>query len=226
MTDAVGEHDAGDEQLQHAHTVVNPADRPHVPIVVSDFLHSALLMRPVDAPGIGPVCLFRPHIQSSRNILRPIATWASLWGPRRKPLPAAYRSSMDGSIPFDTLDYVYMPSHDVAADVRYFVDVLGAQPVFAIDDGGTRVAMVQLGTEPPRLLLTDHLKSEAPILVFRVQNLRDEVARLSGRNVDGWRLELPMGPAFSWTAPGGQRVAIYEPTRVGVVDHFVGRRDF
>src|SRR3954470_24350651 len=133
---------------------------------------------------------------------------------------------MEGAVPFGTLDYLYMPSRDVAADVRYFTDVLGGQTIFAIDDGGTRVAMVQLGAEPPRLLLTDHLDSDAPILVFRVADIAAQQARLKAAKVEGWRLELPMGPAFSWSAPGGQRVAIYEPTRVGVVDHFEGRHDF
>ncbi len=133
---------------------------------------------------------------------------------------------MEADVPFGTLDYVYMPSKDVAADVRYFTDVLGATRVFAIDDGGTRVAMVALGEEPPQLLLTDHLDTDAPILVFRVADLSAHVARLQAQDVDGWRLELPMGPAFSWRAPGGQRVAIYEPTRVGVVQHFMGRSDF
>ena len=130
------------------------------------------------------------------------------------------------NVPFGALDYVYMPSHDVAADLRYFTEALGGQIIFAIDDGGTRVAMVTLGTEPPRLLLTDHLDTDAPILVFRVDDLDGQVERLHGQKVDGWRLELPMGPAFSWTAPGGQRVAIYEPTRSFVVAGFEGRRDF
>jgi hypothetical protein len=133
---------------------------------------------------------------------------------------------MAETVPFGTLDYVYMPSKDVAADLAYFTDVLGATRIFAIDDGGTRVAMLQLGAEPPKLLLTDHLDTDAPILVFRVDDLSAQVARLREQKVDGWRLELPMGPAFSWTAPGGQRVAIYEPTRVGVVAHFEGRSDF
>jgi hypothetical protein len=133
---------------------------------------------------------------------------------------------VDTTTHFGTLDYVYMPSRDVAADVTYFTDVLGGTKVFAIDDGGTRVAMISLGAEPPRLLLTDHLDTDAPILVFRVADLAAEAERLRASKVDGWRLELPMGPAFSWTAPGGQRVAIYEPTRVGVVAHFEGRMDF
>jgi hypothetical protein len=130
------------------------------------------------------------------------------------------------NVPFGTLDYVYMSSRDVAADLHYFTDTLGGQAIFAIDDGGTRVAMVALGPEPPRLLLTDHLDTDAPILVFRVDDLSAQLERLREQKVDGWRLELPMGPAFSWTAPGGQRVAIYEPTRPFVVAGFEGRRDF
>ena len=45
---------------------------------------------------------------------------------------------------FEHLDYVYMPSADVAADLAYFSDVLGGRVVFAIDGMGTRVAMVEL----------------------------------------------------------------------------------
>ncbi len=133
---------------------------------------------------------------------------------------------MDAHVPFGTLDYVYMPSKDVAADLRYFTDVLGATRIFAIEDGGARVAMIALGEEPPQLLLTDHLDTDAPILVFRVPDLGDQVDRLRKQDVEGWRLELPMGPAFSWRAPAGQRIAIYEPTRVEVVQRFLGRSDF
>src|SRR5205085_1588888 len=106
---------------------------------------------------------------------------------------AAYRVAMEGHGPFGTLDFVYMPSKDVAADLRYFVDVLGGDQVFAIRDGATRVAMVTIGDEPPRVLLTDHLDTDAPILVYRVDDLSAQVTRLREQNVDGWRLELPMG---------------------------------
>jgi hypothetical protein len=128
---------------------------------------------------------------------------------------------------FDSLDYVYMPSRDVAADVRYFSEVLGAQVVFAIDDMDTRVAMVKLVESPPRVLLADHVEGNAPILVYRVADLDGALKDLRKR---GWkrgrRLELPMGPACSFRAPGGQRVALYELIRPGVEQHFSGRRDF
>ena len=46
--------------------------------------------------------------------------------------------------PFQQLDFVYTPSRDVATDLGYFSEVLGARVVFAVEAMGTRVAAVQL----------------------------------------------------------------------------------
>ena len=54
---------------------------------------------------------------------------------------------------FEQLDFIYMPSRDVAAHVRYFTEVLGAKLTFAVEGMGTRVAMLELTDHPPRLLL-------------------------------------------------------------------------
>ncbi len=131
------------------------------------------------------------------------------------------------AVPFEGLDYLYMPSADVAADMRHFVDVLGARLVFAIDAMGTRVAMVALTDGPPRILLTDHLVGERPILIFRVSDLERSLDHLAER---GWErgpvLEIPPGPCSSFRTPGGQRIAVYERSRPEVEDHFAGRHDF
>jgi hypothetical protein len=107
------------------------------------------------------------------------------------------------------------------------VAVLGAELVFAIDSSGTRVAMLRLSAEGPTILLTDHLEGDRPILVYRVANLAGAIRDLAAR---GWTeertLELPPGPATSFTTPGGHRVALYEAVRPFVVESFVGRRDF
>ena len=129
--------------------------------------------------------------------------------------------------PFEQLDYIYMPSRDVAADTRHFTDTLGAELVFAIDGMGARVVMLALTESPPYVLLADHVEGHTPILVYRVRDLPSAIKTLEGR---GWKrghgLELPMGPAHSFATPGGQRLAIYERSRAGVVDSFRGRRDF
>ena len=129
---------------------------------------------------------------------------------------------------FDHLDYVYMPSSDVAADVAYFTDVLGGRLVFAIDGMGTRVAMVSLTEDAPRILLAGHLDGDRPVLVYRVADLPAAMAELEARGWSaGHTLEIPQGPVCSFTAPGGQRLAIYELTRPGIEEAtFAGRRDF
>ena len=128
---------------------------------------------------------------------------------------------------FERLDYIYMPSPDVAKDVAYFTDVLGGRLVFAVEGMGTRVAMVELTAEPPRILLAGHLEGDRPVLVYRVDDLDAAIADLEGR---GWKrghtLEIPQGPVCSFSAPGGQRLAVYELSRPGVEASFEGRRDF
>jgi hypothetical protein len=129
--------------------------------------------------------------------------------------------------PFDRLDFIYMPSRDVPADVTYFTEVLGARLIFAVEGMGTRVAMVELGTRPPSILLAGHLEGERPVLVYQVADLRRGMRELESR---GWKrgqmLEIPHGPVCTFVTPGGHRLAIYQLTRPEVGEHFAGRRDF
>ena len=129
--------------------------------------------------------------------------------------------------PFESLDFVYMPSRDTAADASRFVDELGARLVFAIEAFGSRVAMLELAEGPPALLLADHLHGERPVLVFRVADLDvavHEVEERGGRA--GPTFGIPHGPIRSLDMPGGQRLAIYELTRPEASERFEGRRDF
>jgi hypothetical protein len=129
--------------------------------------------------------------------------------------------------PFEQLDFLYIPSTDVAADAHYFADVLGGNLVFAIADGDTRAAMVEMIAGPPKLIFTDHLEGDRTITIFRVANLRTALKALAER---GWEkegtFEIPQGPCCSFLTPTGQRVALYQLTRPDVEDHFAGRFDF
>jgi len=129
--------------------------------------------------------------------------------------------------PFERLDFLYVPSREVAADLEYFTEVLGGRVVFAVEAMGTRVAAIQLTGHPPLVLLTDHLQGERPILVYRVADLGAALADLEAR---GWQrqhtLEIPHGPCCSFRTPGGHRLALYQLTRPEVAGHFDGRRDF
>ena len=129
--------------------------------------------------------------------------------------------------PFDRLDFLYTPSADVPRDLKYFVEVLGGRPVFAIDAMGTKVAAVELTEGPPLVLLTDHVEGERAILVYRVEDLAGSLEDLTSR---GWEregtFEIPHGPCCSFRAPGGHRIALYELVRPEVAEHFAGRFDF
>ena len=127
----------------------------------------------------------------------------------------------------EALDFLYTPSRDVAADTADLTAALGGRVVFAIEDGGVRVAMIEFAGAP-RILLTDHLDGERPILVYRVADLAD--SRRPSSRERGWTpersLEIPQGPCSSFRSAGGHRIALYESSRPQVLRHFEGRRDF
>jgi len=131
------------------------------------------------------------------------------------------------ALPFVQLDYLYTPSNDVAADARYFTEVLGGRLAFSVEGMGARVAKVELTEGPPHVLLTDHLDGDRPIFIYRVDDLDGAMRDLKKR---GWKkaqtLEIPMGLCCSFTTPSGHRLAIYELTRPDVARHFDGRHDF
>jgi glyoxalase/bleomycin resistance protein/dioxygenase superfamily protein len=130
-------------------------------------------------------------------------------------------------VTFQSLDFVYMPSSDVAADMAYFTDVLGGRLIFAVEGMGTRVAMVELTEGQPRVLLAGHLEGDQPVLVYRVADLEQAMQELAAR---GWQrestFEIPHGPVCPFRTPGGHRLAIYQLVRPEVGEHFEGRRDF
>jgi hypothetical protein len=128
---------------------------------------------------------------------------------------------------FERLDFVYMPSHDVAADAAHFSRGLGAELVFAIEAFETRVAMVKLDPQRPLLLLAEHLEGERPVLVYRVNDLEKTITELRDRGVEVARwFEIPYGPGAELVNPGAQRIALYELTRPEADRRLAGRRDF
>ena len=136
-------------------------------------------------------------------------------------------SASSGSLTFQSLDFLYMPSGDIEADLAIYTDALGGEAIFAIEAFGARVAQVRLTGDSTRLLLSDHLDGEAPVLVFRVDDLDDAVAELERRGVEiEARFGIPHGPCVALRAPGGQRIAAYELTRPGADKRLAARFDF
>jgi hypothetical protein len=132
-----------------------------------------------------------------------------------------------------SLEFLYTPSADVAADLRYLVDILGGEEVFAIEDGGVKVAMVSLGGAPANPPDRPPRGRPADLPVRRHRPRRGAAGAGSawlGAGARGWApersVELPPGPAITFRTPGGLRMAIYQPIRPFVVESFRGRHDF
>jgi len=127
---------------------------------------------------------------------------------------------------FLSLDYLYVPTADVDAAVAHYVGVLGADLEWKVRAMGTVVAALHLAEPGPAVLLTDHLEGERPILIYRVADYAATVARLRAAGVGDLReLEIPPGPCASFTAVGGQRLAVYQLVRPDAASSFAGRID-
>ena len=122
---------------------------------------------------------------------------------------------------FEELDFIYLPSQDVAAELTGYVDGLGAEVVYAIERFETRVAQLRMPGGGPKLLLAQHLHGEQPVLIYRVPDLGVAEAELARRGMTvSERFGFPDGDAVEIELPGPQRDRCLRahPARPGRVD--------
>jgi hypothetical protein len=130
-------------------------------------------------------------------------------------------------VELEELEFVYLPSTDVASELERYVEELGAEVVWAIERFGTRVAQLRLTADGPKLLLAQHLHGEQPVLIYRVPDLDAAEATLVARGASvGERFGFPDGDAVEIDLPGPQRIAVFQRTRPERAASIVGRRDF
>lgn len=126
---------------------------------------------------------------------------------------------------FESLDFLYVPAPDIESSVTYYTKVLGGKLVWKIHAYGVWVACVQLTkSEPPYLLLADHIKDL--MLIYRVANLVKAASTLKSK---GWKeiesIEIPPGPCNTFRDPAGNSLVIYENRRPFVMKEFEGKID-
>jgi hypothetical protein len=127
---------------------------------------------------------------------------------------------------FQSLDFVYVPTQDVADTARRYVEELGAELVWKVRGMDTVVACLRVSEAGPAILLSGHLEGTTPILIYRVADYASAVTRLRAEGaLDLHELEIPHGPCASFRAPGGQRLAVYELIRPDADGYFAGRID-
>ena len=143
----------------------------------------------------------------------------------RAPGRAGALSVPDDSL-FLQLDYLYMPSRDVPADLRFLCRGAGRTHGLrhrwhgrAGGNGGAgRTAATRpAGRSPGGRRAGAGLPGRGP-------GRRDCDLRQRGWK-GGTRLEIPQGPICSFVDPGGHRLAIYQLTRPQVIESFAGRHD-
>jgi hypothetical protein len=127
---------------------------------------------------------------------------------------------------FESLDYLYTPTADLDGDIARHVGALGAELEWKVRGMGTVVACLRVSEDGPRILLSAHLDGTSPILVYRVADYTETLARLRDGGISEIReLEIPHGPCASFSTADEQRMAVYELVRPGAVTHFDGRFD-
>jgi catechol 2,3-dioxygenase-like lactoylglutathione lyase family enzyme len=134
---------------------------------------------------------------------------------------------MDPAVPFESLDYLYLPAPDIEASVKFYTEGLGGELLWRVREGSTWVAAIRLVEQGPPLLLANHLEPGHGLLIYRVKNLavarRELIDR--GWSAEGELFEIPQGPCLVLRDPGGQRLAVYQLLRPGMDQHFSGRFD-
>lgn len=127
---------------------------------------------------------------------------------------------------FQSLDFVHVPAPDFDSTLEYYTGMLGAQVIWKVRGMETIVAALRMSPSGPTLLLSEHLKGDVPVLVYRVASCEDSVLALRNRGLTaGQELEIPHGPCLSFQAEGGQGVAICELVRPDAETMFEGRID-
>jgi hypothetical protein len=126
---------------------------------------------------------------------------------------------------FRSLDFIYVPTDDVDAVARDYAEQLGAEIVWKVRGMSTVVACLRVSGDGPSILLSGHLEGPTPILIYRVDDHNATVATIRNAGIAVHELEIPHGPCAAFTAPGGQRLAVYQLTRPGADAHFTGRFD-
>lgn len=118
-------------------------------------------------------------------------------------------------MPLGRLEYLYVGSADVAADLAYYVETLGAEVVWDFTDFGTRVAGLRLWEQGPMLLVAGHRPAPSMLPVFAVPDLdaAERDLRARGWAPEGPRFGIPDGDCYLFKDPSGNEMAIYEDSR-------------
>ncbi len=125
------------------------------------------------------------------------------------------------------LVYLYLGSGDVAADLAWWNEVLGAELLWRYAAFGADVAGIRLGGDAsggavpagPVVILADHRPVPSCLPIWAVDDLDLTIEWLAAT---GWsrsavRVEVPDGPCLVLTDPSGNQLALLRQDRPDVL---------
>jgi hypothetical protein len=117
------------------------------------------------------------------------------------------------------LIYLYVGSSDVARDLGFYVDGMGGEKLWHLQAMGADVACVRLAASGPLFILADHRPVPSVLPIWRCDDLDGAAAELkeAGWEEEGYRVEVPDGPALVLSDPSGNQVALLDQVRPNVL---------
>lgn len=116
---------------------------------------------------------------------------------------------------FLSLDFVYTPTHDIDGAISQHVEGFGADLEWKVRAMDTVVACLRVSDAGPRILLSEHVEGELPILVYRVESYRDVLEPAVDAMIakhGALRAVIVLGPEWKGMTAG----AVWEDLRIGL----------
>ncbi len=119
-----------------------------------------------------------------------------------------------GGCALGELVYLYIATDDVDRDRAFYLEALGAEPVWRFRAFDTDVAAVRLGPGP-LVLLADHRTAPSCLPIWSVRDLDAAIDRLqsSGFETHGVTAGTPDGPVHVLRDPSGNEIGLLRQDR-------------
>ncbi len=118
------------------------------------------------------------------------------------------------------LAYLYVGTDDVERDRAFYLEALGAAPVWRFQAFATDVAAVRLASGGPLVLLAEHRPTPSCLPIWTVPDLDAAVAQLraSGFETHGETAGTPDGPVHVLRDPSGNEIGLLRQDRPGALE--------
>jgi catechol 2,3-dioxygenase-like lactoylglutathione lyase family enzyme len=113
------------------------------------------------------------------------------------------------------LAYLYVGTDDLDRDRTFYIEALGAAPVWRFQAFATDVAAVRFGSGSPLVLLAEHRPAPSCLPIWVVTDLDAAVARLSDSDFEshGETVGTPDGPVHVLQDPSGNQIGLLQQDR-------------